>query len=133
MHTGQPNPQSMINEYFSGKIVLDISNNKDIFLELSVSNKFATIDNDALINTSIDYSISHVFCSLTVKELNTLHTVCETEGNQVLTILAMSVQNLQLAGFLLTGNRSNFLYVEGATAWLYDCPHILYPLYKGDR
>ena len=39
----------------------------------------------------------------------------------------------QLAGFLLTGNRSNFLYVEGSTAWLYDCPHFLSPLYKADR
>ena len=45
----------------------------------------------------------------------------------------MSVQNPQLAGFLLTGNRSNFLYVEGSTAWLYDCPHYLSPLYKADQ
>ena len=44
----------------------------------------------------------------------------------------MSVQNPQPAGFLLTGNRSNFLYVEGSTAWLYDCPHFLSPLYKAD-
>ena len=49
-----------------------------------------------------------------VQELNTIHTVCELERNQLLTILAMSVQNPQLAGFLLTGNRSNFLYVEGS-------------------
>ena len=48
---------------------------------------------------------------MTVQELNTLHTVCELERN--LTILAMSVQNPQLAGFLLIGNRSNFLFVEG--------------------
>ena len=45
----------------------------------------------------------------------------------------MSVQNPQLAGFLLTGNRSNFLYVEGSTVWLYDCPHFLSPLYITDR
>ena len=70
---------------------------------------------------------------MTVQELNTLHTVCELERNQLLTILAMFVQNPQLAGFLLTGNRSNFLYVEGSTAWLYDCPHFLSPLYKADR
>ena len=38
----------------------------------------------------------------------------------------MSVQNPQLAGFLLTGNRSNFLYVEGSTALHYDCQHFLY-------
>ena len=68
-----------------------------------------------------------------VQELNTLLTICELERNQLLTILAISVQNQQLAGFLLTGNRSNFLYVEGSTAWLYDCPHFLSPLYKADR
>ena len=128
MHTGQPNPHSMIDEYISGKIVLDTSNNKFIFPALNVSNNFATIDYDAHINTKIDYTINHVFRSMTVQELNTLHTICELEQNQLLTILAMSVQNPQLAGFLLTGNRSNFLYVEGSTAWLYDCPHYVDPI-----
>ena len=70
---------------------------------------------------------------MTLQELNTLHTICEIERSQLLTILAMSVQNPQFAGFLLTGNRSNFLYVEGSKAWLYDCPHFLSPLYKTDR
>ena len=70
---------------------------------------------------------------MTVQELNTLHTISELERNQLLTILAMSVQNPQLAGFLLTGNRSNVLYVVGPTTWLYDWPHILSPLYKADR
>ena len=70
---------------------------------------------------------------MTVQELNTLHTVCELERNQLLTKLAMSVQIPQLAGFFLTGNRSNFLYVEGSTAWIYDCPHFLSPLYKADQ
>ena len=93
----------------------------------------ATIDYEAHINTKIDYTINHVFRSMTVQELNTLHTICELERNQLLTILAMSVQIPQFAGFLLTGNRGNFLYVEGSTAWLYDCPHFLSPLYKADR
>ena len=128
MHTGQPNSTSIINEYISGIIVLNNSNNKYIFPALNVSNNFATIDYDAHINTNIDYNINHVFRSMTVQELNTLHSVCESERNQLLTILAMSVQNPQLAGFLLTGNCSNFLYVEGSTAWLYDCPHFLSPL-----
>ena len=44
MHTGQPNPQSMVNEYISGKIVLDNSNNKNVFPALNVSNNFATIN-----------------------------------------------------------------------------------------
>ena len=132
-HTRQPNPHSMIDEYISGKIVLDNSNNKFVFLALNVSNNFATSDYDAHIKTKIDYTISHVFRSMTVQELNTLHTICELERNQLLAILAMSVQNAQLAGFLLTGNRINFLYVGGSTAWLYDCPHFLSPLYKADR
>ena len=70
---------------------------------------------------------------MTVQELNTHHTVCELERTQLLTILAMSVKNPQLAGFLFTGNRSNFLYVEGSTAWLYDCPHVISSLYKADK
>ena len=70
---------------------------------------------------------------MTAQELNTLHTICELERTQLLTILAMSVKNPQLAGFLLTGNRSNFLYVEESTAWLYDCPHFISPLYKADK
>ena len=133
MHTGQPNPQSMNNETISSKIVLDNSNNKIIFPALNVSNNFATIYYNAQINTKIDYTIDHVFRSMAIQELNTLHTVYELERNQLLTKLAMSVRNPQLAGFLLTGNRSNFLYVEVSTAWLYDCPHFLSPLYKADR
>ena len=37
MHTGQPNPHSMIDEYISGKIVLDTSKNKFIIPALNVS------------------------------------------------------------------------------------------------
>ena len=55
MHTGQPNPQSMISEYISGgKIVLDNYNNKFKLPALNVSNNFGTIDYDAHIKTKID-------------------------------------------------------------------------------
>ena len=50
-----------------------------LFPALNVSSNFATIDYDAHINTKIDYTISHVFRSMTVQELNTLHTICELE------------------------------------------------------
>ena len=123
----------MINEYNSGKIILDNSSNKFIFPALNVSNTFATIDYDAHINTKIEFTINHVFRSMTVQEINTLHTVCDLERNHDLTILARSVQSPQVARFLLTGNRSNFLYVEVSSAWLYDCPHFVSPLYKADR
>ena len=81
IHTGQPNPTSIMNEYISGKIVLNNSNNNYIFPALNVSNNFATIEYDAHINTKIDYTIIHLFRSMTVQELNTLHTVCELKRN----------------------------------------------------
>ena len=77
MHPGQPNPHSMIDEYISGKIVIDNLNNKFVFPELNVSNNFATDDYDAHINTKIVYTNNHVFRSMTVQELNTLRTICE--------------------------------------------------------
>ena len=105
-------------------MVLDHTSKHYFFRAPNVSNNFATIDLDAHMNTKKDYTINitHVFRSMSVHELITLHTICELERNQLLTILAMSVQNPQLAGVLLTGNRSSFHYVEGSTAWLYDCP-----------
>ena len=75
-----------------------------------------SVDNDALANTKIADSINQVFIFMTLQELNTLHRICERERTQLLTILAMSIQNHQLAVYLLTGNCSNFLYVEGSTA-----------------
>ena len=66
MHTGQSHPQSMPNEITSGKIVLNNSKNKFISRALNVSKSFATIDFDAHINTKIDYTINHVFRSMTV-------------------------------------------------------------------
>ena len=133
MNTGQSKPQSIIDQNISGKIQFDNSNQKYIIPPLDISNNFATIDYDDHINTKIDFTKNHVFISMTVQELNTLHTVCELERTQLVTILAMSVKNPQLAGFLLTGNRSNFFYVKGSTAWLYDCPHFISLLYKADK
>ena len=102
MINGQPRPHSLIDQNISGKIQLDASNQKYVFPALNESNNFATLDYDAHINTKIDFTINHVCKSMTVQELNTLHTLCELERTQLLTILAMSVKNPQLAGFLLT-------------------------------
>ena len=68
MHTGQPNPQYMITECISCKSVFDNSNNHFIFPALNVSNTLATIDYDAHVNTKIDYTINHVFHSMTVQK-----------------------------------------------------------------
>ena len=104
MNSGQPRPHSIIDQNISGRKHFDTSNQKFIIQAINVSNNFATLDYDAHISTKIDFTINQVFKSLTVQELNTLHTVCELERTQLLTILAMSVKNPQLAGFLLTGN-----------------------------
>ena len=103
MNNGQPRPHSILDQKISGKIQFDTSNKKYIFPALNVSNNFATLDYDAHINTKSDFTINHVFKPMTVQELKTLHTLCELERTQLLTILAMSVKNPQLAGSLLTG------------------------------
>ena len=75
MNNGQPRPHSIIDLKISGKIQLDTSNQKYIFPAVNVSNNSTTLDHDAHINTKIDFTINHVFKSMTVQELNTLHTV----------------------------------------------------------
>ena len=140
MQTGKHNPlqlpqdeqyNQLTTQLKSGKLFH--TKDKLLFPALNSSSNFATIDYEAHINTKLDYSKNHVFKSMSVAELNTLHTICEVERTQLFPILAMSVKNPQLAGFLLTQNRSNFLYVKGSTAWLYDCPHHLSPLYIADQ
>ena len=132
MHTGQPNPQSMIDEYNSGKIIIGRIHIKYLFLALNVSNDFATIDYEAYLNTKIYYTINHVFlydCTKTEYPSYSLRTRTKSTSYNTCNVSTKH----QFSGFLLTGNRSNFLYVEGSTAWSYDCPHFLSLLYKADR
>ena len=77
MNNGQPRPHSTLDQNISGRIQFDTSNQKFIFPALNISNIFATLGYDAHINTKSDFTINHVFKSMTVQELNTLHTVCE--------------------------------------------------------
>ena len=77
MNNGQPKPHSIIDQKISGKIQFDTSNQKYLFPALNISNNFTTLDYDAQTNTKIDFTINHVFKSLTVQEIITLHTVCE--------------------------------------------------------
>ena len=65
---------TVVDNNISGKIILDPSKQQYIFPALNVSNNFATVDYEAHINTKIDYTINHVFKSMTVQELNALHT-----------------------------------------------------------
>ena len=55
-------------------------------------------------------------------EIQLLKNICEQERTQNLTILMLSMENPQLAGYMLTGNRSMFLSTDGSLGWLYHCP-----------
>ena len=140
VHTGKRNPLQLTGNEHYEKLSTQLTScklvhnrNKLFFPASNSSNTFVTIDYEAHINTKSDYPINHVFKTMSIAELNTLHTTCEVERTQLLTSIAMFVEKSKLAGFLLTQNRSNFLIVEGSTAWLYDCPHHLSLLYIADQ
>ena len=67
MNNGQQRPHSIIYQNISGRIQFDTYNRKYIFPALNVSNNFATLDYDAHINTKIDFTLNHVFKSMTVQ------------------------------------------------------------------
>ena len=117
----------------SSPVVFDSVNYKYSFPSLNDLENFSTADYDAHIKTKIEFRMHQVFISMRIHERNTLNRTCELERTQLLTVLAMSVQNAKFAGYLLTGNRSNFLYVEVSTAWLYVCPQYFLTLYETDR
>ena len=70
---------------------------------------------------------------MSIHKMNTKHYICQLERTQLPTIIAMFVQNPDFLGYLLTGNRSSFLYVESFTSPLYDCPQFLSPVYEADN
>ena len=93
----------------SSLLVFDSVKSKWNFHPPNDSNSFGTVDYDAQVFANIDFSMNHVLKSMSTHELDTLDHICEIERTQLQTILAMSVQILQLAGYLLTGKSSNFL------------------------
>ena len=79
----------------------------------------------------LDYtiSISRIFQEMSLAELETLHQLCELERTQILQSLALAVLKIPYAGYLLSGNRSNFLDYEGNILWFYTCTKKVSPLY----
>ena len=139
MNTGNKNP-IFLNEYptfpqnsMSSPLVIESVKNKCRFFLQNDSNSLGTVDYDAQKNTKADSFINHKSKPMTIQKLITLYHICGLEGTQVLTVLAKSFQNLQLVGYNLTANRSNFLFEEGSTAWLFDCPQLRSPLYEADE
>ena len=66
-------------------------------------------------------------------EIQLLKNICEQERNQVLTILMFLMENLRLAGYMLTGNSSMFLSTDDSLAWLYHCPLMHSPQHVMDQ
>ena len=46
---------------------------------------------------------------MSLSELVTLHQLCELERTQILQSVALAVLKIPYAGYLLSGNRSNFI------------------------
>ena len=83
--------------------------------ELSLMNStyFGNIHYDIHLDMKLDYTISRIFQEMSLSELETLHQLCELERTQILQSLALAVLKIPYAGYLLSGNRSNFLDYEG--------------------
>ena len=99
--------------------------------ELSLMNStyFGAIPYDIHLDMKIDYAISRIFQEMSFSELETLHQLSELERTQILQSLALAVLKIPYAGYLLSGNRSNFLDYEGNNLWFYTCTKKVSPLY----
>ena len=77
------------------------------------STYFDNIHYDIHLDMKLDYTISRIFQEMSLSELETLHQLCELERTQILKSLAPAVLKIPYTGYLLSGNRSNFLDYEG--------------------
>ena len=79
--------------------------------ELSLMNitNFSAICYNIHLDMKLDSSESRIFQEMSLSELETLHRLCELERTQILQPLALAVLKIPYAGFLLSGNRSNFI------------------------
>ena len=85
------------------------------------STYFGNIHYDIHLDMKLDYTISRIFQELSLSELETLYQLCELERTQILQSLALAVLKIPYAGYLLSGNRSNFLEYEDNILWFYTC------------
>ena len=90
---------------------------------------FGAIHYDIHLDMKLDYTISRVFREMTLSELETLHQLCELERTQILQSLALAVLKIPYAGYLLSGNGSNFRDYEGNILCYYTCTKKVSPLY----
>ena len=86
--------------------------------ELSLMNNthFGAIRYDIHLDMKLDYTISRIFHEMSLTELERLHQLCE-----ILQSLALAVLKISYAGYLLSGNRSNFSDYKGNILWYNTC------------
>ena len=99
--------------------------------EPSLINKtyFGAIHYHIFLEMKFDYTITRTFQEMSLSKLETLHHLCELERTQTLQALALAVLKIPYAGYLLSGNRSNFINYEGNILWYYRCTKKVSPLY----
>ena len=78
-------------------------------LSLMNNTYFGNIHYDIHLDMKLDYTISRIFQEISLSKLETLHQLCELKRTQILPSLALAVLKIPYAGYLLSGNRSNFL------------------------
>ena len=98
-------------------------------LSLMYYTNFGAIHYDIHLDMKLDYTIRRTFQGMSLRELETLHQLCELERTQTLQSLALAVIKIPYAGYLLSENRSNFIDYEGNVLWYYTCTKKLTPLY----
>ena len=102
LHKSAGNPSGKLEPYDSKSTRLQE-------LSLMINTYFGAIHSDFHLDMKLDYAISRNFQEMSLSELETLHQLCELGRTQILQSLALAVLKIPYAGYLLTGNRSNFL------------------------
>ena len=95
----------------------------------SIEDMYLTKDYEMHMGTKLEYLFFQSSGLLQASEIQLLKNQCVQERTQNLTILMVSLENLRLAGYMLTGNRSMFPETDGSLAWLYHCPLLHSPLH----
>ena len=93
---------------------------------------YLNMDYEMHLRTKLNYLFFQSSQLLQASEKQLLKNQCEQERTQIPTILMLSLENQRLDGYMLTGNRSMFLEIDGSLAWLYHCPLVHSPLQKNE-
>ena len=77
----------------------------------------------------LDYTISRFFQEISLSELEILHQLCDLERTHTLQSPELAVLKIPYAGYLLSGNRSNFFDYERNILWFSTCTKKVSPLF----